>query len=164
MMKDNNPKSKDILDLFAENEQKVSLLYSIYSNKKKADRDFWRDLSEQEIGHSKIIIRARRKLKKRGKLIEEKKYSRQIIDYVSRFIDEEIKKANQKKIFSNDAFESALRLEQSMIENKCFEIFSPKYKEIASIMKRLNRDTTKHSKLLLKKLKKSEDKKIPTNN
>lgn len=159
-----NPENEDILELFAQNEKKVSLLYSLYSRKKGADKYFWQDLSEQETGHAKIIRRARQKLKKRGESIKENKYSRQIIEYVSGFIDEEIAKAKKKRVFSDDAFEVALRLEQSMIENKCFEIFSPKNKEIASVMRRLNRDTNKHSRLLLSRIKKNDNKKIPKEN
>jgi hypothetical protein len=144
---------KSILALFSENEQKVSKLYGIYSEQDTKRKNFWKKISKEEVSHGEMLKKVESESKNVEQFIETP-YSRSVIGYVSKFVDREIEKATKETIDSSEAIENALRLEQSMIEKKCFEMFSPKNVKVQRVMKKLNLETQKHIKMLEKELKK----------
>jgi hypothetical protein len=127
---------KSILTLFSENEQKVSNLYEIYSEQDTKRKNFWKKISKEEVSHSEMLKKAQRE-SQNVEQFEETPYSRSVISYVSRFVDREIRKATEGKVGSLQAIQNALRLEQSMIEKKSFEMFSPKNVKVQRVMKKL---------------------------
>ena len=148
-------KSKSIINLFVENEQKVSRLYWIYSKKFPLSQKFWKKIHKEELEHVELLEESKRVLKKSQSIIEENDYSRGIIEYIGKFISKELKKAQSKKIDAIEAIETALRLEQSMIEKKSFEMFMPTHPFVRKTFRKLNRDTERHARLLEKELRKN---------
>lgn len=71
------------------------------------------------------------------------------------FILKEIKRAETKKVSHVDALQSAIRIERSMLEKKCFDIFTPTDKAIEEIFCKLNDETEKHLKMIEEELRKS---------
>ncbi|MFZ2193101.1 MAG: hypothetical protein WAV31_02555 [Candidatus Moraniibacteriota bacterium] len=147
---------KTILKIFEENEKDISRLYRIYSQKIQGHKKFWEELSREEVGHSLEIARIGQD-KKIG-LIEENSFSRGIVKYVSDFVVEQTEIAKKQKISHLNAINTALRIEQSMLEKKCFEIFIPAQKKLKDVLEKLNRETEKHVGLLRKELKKYSQK------
>lgn len=143
---------KTILELFEENEVDISRLYRIYSQKIKGHKRFWEELSKEEIEHSLELNKIREEEK--TDMIKENNFSRGIVKYVSDFVAEQIKVAKNGKITHREAIEIALRIEQSMLEKKCFEIFIPSKESLKKVLKNLNKETEKHVEVLRKELKK----------
>jgi hypothetical protein len=148
-------KSKLIIDLFIENERRISQLYKLYSRHFPASRNFWENIHEEEIGHVEILKNVKAIMKKGGKSIGENNFSRDILKYIGNFIREALKRAGDKKLTAMEALETALRLEQSMVENKSFEMFSPAHLPVRIIFQKLNRDTERHARLIRKELRKN---------
>lgn len=143
---------KTILKLFEENELDISRLYRLYSQKIQGHKRFWENLSREEIEHSLEIARIG---KEEGfDMIKENNFSHGIIKYVSDFVGEQIEKVKKEKVSHKEAVEIALRIEQSMLEKKCFEIFIPSQKSLKKALDKLNKETEKHVELLKKELKK----------
>ncbi|MFA6160175.1 MAG: hypothetical protein WC678_03760 [Parcubacteria group bacterium] len=143
---------KTILKIFEENEKDISRLYRIYSQKIQGHKKFWEGLSKEEIGHSLEIAKISQN-KKLG-LVEENSFSRGIVKYVSDFVNEQIEIAKKEKLSHLSAINVALRIEQSMLERKCFEIFIPAQDKLKDVLEKLNKETEKHVGVLQKELKK----------
>lgn len=145
---------KSIIDLFEDNELKVSILYKLYSQKIPGHKKFWESLSQEEVGHAESISQSFSQSKKN--LFTETKFSRGVIKYVNDFVEEKIEEAKKKKISHLEAVNVALRIEQSILENKCFDLFIPNNATVKEVLKKLNKDTIKHKNVLLKELKKKK--------
>lgn len=147
-----------MLSLFAQNELKVGRLYALYARKIAGMEKFWNRLVEEETRHASLLNKVKAELKGEAQdLFEENEYSQGIIGYISNFIDKEIDRARTKKISSEYAISCALRLEQSMVEEKCFEMFNPKVKKLKKVMEKLNKDTKRHAEELRKEMGRAHD-------
>ena len=139
-----------ILHLFSENEKKVSELYSLYANHFPKHKRFWEKIANEETIHAKILQEGKEKLSCKGELVKESMHANGIIERLTQFIDLELERAKNEIISLEEAVETALRIEQSMIEDKCFHIFRPETEEVGSIFRRLNDDTGNHVERLKK--------------
>ncbi len=72
------------------------------------------------------------------------------------FILDEIKKTQKNSITHKEALHTALRIEQSMIEKRCFEMFSSPSKSVHNIFLKLNKETECHIETLLAEMKKNK--------
>lgn len=149
---------KPLIDLFEENELNVSRLYRIYSEKFSDYGPFWKRLSQEEIDHADKIHALRGQA---GAAFVENNFTRGIVAYVISFVKEEIAKAELSDISDFDAVKTALRIEQSILEKKCFEFFQPTDKSLKEVMDSLNRETEKHFKILQQRFEKLERKARP---
>lgn len=148
---------KNLLHIFSQNESGISQLYQLYSEKFSQKELFWQKLSQEEKEHSEKFANLEKNLKKEnGELFEDNKYVYLAIKNVSDFINQETKKARSEKISSFHALECALRIEQSMLESKSFEMFNPKIKKLKSLMEEMNREVEKHIKAIKKEIQKNQ--------
>jgi hypothetical protein len=143
-----------IIQLLEENELNVSALYALYAQKIPAKCAFWDQLSREEISHAASIKKDYRELNLE-EAIAENNFSRGIIAYVMDFVLAEIKKTQNHAVSHFDALNTALRIERSMLEKKCFDIFAPTNTTLKELFEKLNADTEKHTKMLLEELKRS---------
>lgn len=149
-------KRKNILLIFLENEKKIEKLYNLYALKFPDCKKLWLDLAREEKFHAEILLILKDKFNSPNQFFRLDQYSVNILTYASNFIDKQLNKSSLDKISLEEALEVALRIEQSVLENKCFEVFEPKLDEIKLSFARLNSETAKHVKKLrsfLKKLK-----------
>lgn len=144
-----NFKSGSILDLFAQNELNVSRLYRLYSQKIPTQQVFWEKLSREEIQHAQEIEKA---YSGKKEPFQENNFSRGIIKYVADFVQDSIKQAKEEKMSHKKALQVALRIEQSFLEKKCFEIFIPNQQTIKKVLQKLNKETQEHIERLQKEL------------
>lgn len=144
---------KSIISLFEENEMRVSRLYSLYSQKIPGHKRFWKKISQEEVEHSNAISEAFNSTKQEEHF-KENKFLRGIINYITEFVEKETEKTRKNEISHAEAVQAALRLEQSMIEKKCFELFIPTNNSLKNILKKLNRETEKHIGMLQDEWKK----------
>jgi len=144
-------RKKTIIQLIEENEFNVSILYSLYAKKIPKKGRFWKQLSTEEISHAASIGSERSD--KETDLFKENKFSHTITAYVMNFVIDEINKAKEaEKINHKEALLIALRIERSMLEKKCFDIFSPTNKKLKRILKKLNDETEQHIQILIKEM------------
>ncbi|MFA6047469.1 MAG: hypothetical protein WCV59_01460 [Parcubacteria group bacterium] len=144
-------KERSIIDLFEDNELKISILYNLYSQKIPAKKAFWKKISDEEVIHAKEIAK---NFAKEKELFKENKFTRGVVSYVSGYVEEKIEEAKKAKLSHADAINIALRIEQSMLEKKCFDMFIPTNITVKKVMERLNKDTELHANQLRKELKK----------
>ncbi|HAS00202.1 MAG: hypothetical protein US57_C0007G0018 [Candidatus Moranbacteria bacterium GW2011_GWC2_37_73] len=143
--------NKPVIILFKENEINIAALYSLYAQKIPEKRTFWEKLSNEEIRHAAEIGNE----KEQTDAIIENKFSRIIINTVITFVLEETTKAQQKNISHREALKTALRIEQSMLEKKCFEIFKPTNKKLKDVFCKMNKETERHVEMLHEEMKRA---------
>jgi hypothetical protein len=141
---------RSLVDIFEDNELKVSILYKLYSQKIPKHKKFWKKISDEEVMHAREIHHS---LRKEKECFKESKFSRGIIKYINNFLEEKIIEAKQKKLAHAEAISTALRIEQSMLEEKCFDIFIPKNITVKEVLEKLNKDTKRHVEQLRKEAK-----------
>ena len=134
-----------ILGLLSQNEAKIAALYTLFSETFPAQERFWKKLAAEEEQHAAALDKLDQRYRDDSLCLECSPYSRKIIDYVSDFIDSCLKEARSEKIDEAGALAMSLRLEQSMVEKKCFEIIIPNQVEIEIVLERLNRETREHA-------------------
>lgn len=144
--------NKPLINLFEENEMNISALYSLYSQQIPEKHEFWERLSNEEIGHAAQIGIE----KNDTEAIVENKFSRGVVKYVMNFVLEEIEKTQKNPPTHREALFTALRIEQSMLERKCFDMFFPTKEKVKEIFFKLNRETEKHVQQLQNEIKKSK--------
>ena len=144
--------NKPIIQLLEENELNISLLYSLYAKKIPAKSAFWQQLSEEEVAHA-AAINADSAGHDLDQSIVENNFSRGIVNHIMSFVLEESQKAESSETTHFDALYTALRIERSMLEKKCFDMFAPTNTTIKELFEKLNADTEKHVQLLMDELK-----------
>lgn len=147
---------KNVLKNFLKNEKAVFELYSLYERKFKKKTSLWTELLKEEKEHVEILEELFDKYRGRDDKFEVSEYLSEALAYVSKFVSEQ-KKAAQKRITLFEAAEISLRIEQSMIEKRSFELFRPKDQEILKALKRLNCDTERHAKMIRKDIRKKRN-------
>jgi len=143
-------KEKSILFLLGENESKIAMLYGLYAEKIRGRKKFWLTLEKEERGHGEVMMELDERCRGECDFLKVNRHARQIVGYVSEFINDEIRKAEMERISHGEALASALRLEQSMVESKSFEIFEPVGGPVAAVFRRINRETKGHVRELRK--------------
>jgi rubrerythrin len=144
-------KKDKILDLFEQNELNVSRLYKLYSKIDEKYQKFWEKLAQEEIQHA---LEIRESYQGQEDIFQENKFSRGIIKYVADFVQESVDRAKKDKLSQTEALETALRIEQSFLEKKCFEIFIPSHQKVKKVLEKLNQETEEHVERLRNKLEK----------
>ena len=143
---------KPILILFEENELNIADLYDLYAQKISMERSFWKKISRDEVSHASSI----RKANRMNDTITETPFFREVIAYVMNFVLDEIEKTKKSNITHKDALHTALRIERSMIEKRCFDMFTSTNKNVHSIFLKLNNETERHIEILLAEMKKNK--------
>jgi uncharacterized protein YbcV (DUF1398 family) len=149
---------KSIIQIFKENELKVSKLYNLYAQKLTDHKDFWKKIAKEEVDHAQTIGDIFPKGQKKDKYFQENNFTRGIVKYVTDFLDEQIKYVEEEKLTHVEAINIALRIEQSVLEKKYFEIFIPTDMTLKKVLEKLNRETLQHVSRLRKELKKQLNK------
>jgi hypothetical protein len=144
-------KKDKILDLFEQNELNVSRLYKLYSKIDEKYQKFWEKLAQEEIQHA---LEIRESYQGQEDIFQENKFSRGIIKYVADFVQESVDRAKKDKLSQTEALETALRIEQSFLEKKCFEIFIPSHQKVKKVLEKLNQETEEHVERLRNQLEK----------
>lgn len=144
---------KPIMRLFEENELNISRLYALYAEKNPSKESFWSGLSREEIEHAAQIRNGEEELGN-WEMIEENKFTRGVVRHVMDFVLDEIERAKNGKISHIEALHVALRVERSMLEKKCFDMFIPTDVTIKNLLKKMNRETERHILVLMKEMKK----------
>ena len=137
---------------FARNEGRIGKLYRTYARLFPEQKTLWRGLADAEKVHAALLRGLQHRFASERQLFVVSFAGQQILDYVSNFIGKQLELAEAESLSAQEALQTALSLEQSMLERKSFEIFATKNEEVELVLKRLNRETDGHARLLEKTL------------
>lgn len=113
-------KQNEMVELFVENEEKISELYTAYFKKFPEHFGFWLDLAKEE----NLYVAAMRRLCRDVDELHfsEDRFDSGLIDASLKYLDEKIFQAQNEDISIRDALTVALELETNFIEQQFFKV------------------------------------------
>jgi len=135
---------KILLEEMAFNEEKIMELYWIYEHKLPVYAQVWKKLAEEEKGHANILKSFA--MLSDGREIEAdlKGITMEAVKNSIKFLNREIEKTKTTKLTGADAFETAVKIESSLLEKSIFSSFDTKDKDLKKIINVLETDTRRH--------------------
>lgn len=133
-----------LLDIMKEHEEVISRLYECYAEKFAEHRDFWTELSEEEIEHANWIDTLRSRIEEGADVMVADRFPIEAIKCSIDFVNKQIKKAADANFSLINALSTAIDIEKGLIDSKYFEVFEGDSKETACTMALLARSTKEH--------------------
>ena len=138
---------RKIIEALANNEELVSRLYGLYSQKFIEYKDFWGQLTKEEIGHA-VLIRELYGRVSDGQLYFNEKFSLQAIETFSAYLEDLIIQTQNNEVSPLAATAISLDIERALIENKYFEYFETDSITLKHMLTTLKDDLERHSKMV----------------
>jgi rubrerythrin len=135
---------KEIIELLSKNEELIAELYIAYSEKFPDYRDFWREISEEEIKHSRWM-RSLQAYTDDILSFDEDRIKPELMRISLTYLEKKLNQAETEEMAIADALTIALELETNMIERNYFKLFHGDSDELKSIFQNLESDTQKHT-------------------
>ena len=149
-------KSEDLCELLAQNEERLSELYGIYAVKFPEYKDLWNGLAGEEEQHAKWI-RNLASWAKEGLIdINNSRFNIAAINTFTSYVDKEIARARNSLVSLINALSIASYIEDSIIENRFFEVFEGDSPDWRSTLLDLATETNKHRSMIKEALKKAK--------
>ena len=112
-----------IVELLVNNEVNVGKLYRAYAEQFPDYCSFWAGLASEEAEHASWIRKLASKVAEGAVIINDRRFSASAIKTFSGYLERELIKVNESGISLISALSTALYIEESIIEQKYFELF-----------------------------------------
>lgn len=150
---ENKNLTEDVLDLMRSYELILKDLYSLFSEKIPAEKEFWKKISEEENKHAYWLEVLGMNMQKQNiSLNDDDRFNLPLIKSSLRHLEEAVNDFSNSDISFFDALSFANDVENSMIEKKFFEVFYGQSEEFDRVMKLLKEETIKHSQKIRDRL------------
>jgi len=140
-------KPEEVITLLSDHEEAIGNLYLGFAATLFEQKDFWEKCAHEEFHHAQMI-RTFRDLLAKGEVRFTGKFNTQVLQTSMRYIIEQIKQMNQKKINPMGAYAVALSIENSLLENRYFDSFTADSAEFQHVKQILMDETEKHRNLV----------------
>jgi len=141
---ENINKNQDILDKLASNEEYVARLYAAYAVEYPSYQSFWESLADEEIKHSNLIRSLREKANKGLIFIDVNRFNSTAIQSYQDYLKREISRVEQHAVPLIEALSITYYVEDSLLENRFFEIFKTDSAEMKNTLSKLKDETSIH--------------------
>lgn len=142
-----------VFESLAKNEVAVSHLYRAYAEKFPRYRDFWLDLANEEIEHSRWINKLFSQTED-SVHFDADRFDKHVYQVTLKHMEEKIDQAKNEKISFKDALSIALEIETGMLERGYFEVFEGVSTELKEILHNLAVETEEHTNRIRDRLAK----------
>ncbi|KKU53926.1 MAG: hypothetical protein UX75_C0030G0012 [Candidatus Moranbacteria bacterium GW2011_GWE2_47_10] len=141
-----------IADQLAKNEDKLSELYALYREKFTFMKKFWDELTEDELGHGAWVRTLRKKIEDGTVQFGEHRFNKDLLEDFYKNVQLQIFEA-EKEISLVDALRNAVKMEQTMIEKRFFDVFKGDSVELEILLLALRYSTENHLKTVADRYK-----------
>jgi len=135
--------NSDIIDALAKNEQYIAALYKKYADRFPDYREFWENLSAEELVHAEKL-QTISQVKSGDSILIKGRFNIIAIQNFSKRVLAEAESVNIINSTLVSALSMALNIEQSLIEQKYFEVFESDAVELKQVFSSLAADTRRH--------------------
>lgn len=140
------------IELLAKQEELLGQLYREYSKKFLVYKKFWLNVSFEEINHAAWIRRFLKKAQEGMVFFNEQRFKIEAINTFSRYVMEQIDALKSNEVSDLNALAIAYDLENTLLENKFFEIFEEDSVEFKHLLLNLSYATKQHREKIKKAL------------
>jgi hypothetical protein len=140
----NEQDEKNIVENLARHEEAIGRLYDQYAKKFPQSAVFWNKISQEENEHAHWLRRLNTRVRDGSGHVNPDRFRPKEILASMANIEKLIDKATNSDLASVEALQQALKIEQSMLENKYFEVFGEDSPEIKQVLIFLAEATRTH--------------------
>jgi rubrerythrin len=144
MSMNHDEKAAILVEKMASNEESIAQLYEKYADAFPALNGFWDSLRAEELQHASWLRNLAQKTGKGQVFIDEKRFNTAAIQTFTDYLHQELSRISKQQIPIIEAISIAYYIEQSLIENKFFEIFKTDSAELRQTLSKLRDDTISH--------------------
>ena len=134
----------DVVEAMAKNEEAVSRLYQAYADKFPAQKAFWSGLAADETTHAAWIRGLQAKMREGSLSINRDRFKIQPVRGFTAYLERETTTAREPGMSPINALSVALYIEESIIEQRFFEVFVADAPELKRILSDLANSTKGH--------------------
>ena len=135
-------KNIELIEMLSRNEENIAALYKKYADRFTDYKGFWNSLSAEELKHADKL---RSLIKTSGsELFVKGRFNVAAIQNFSKHIMSEADLVKVNKSTLINGLSIAMSLEQSLIEQKYFEVYESDSAEIKQVLLNLAEDTRRH--------------------
>ena len=134
----------EVIEAMAKNEEAVSRLYQAYADKFLAQKAFWASLAADEISHAGWIRGLQAKMRDGSLAVNRDRFKIQPVRGFSAYLERELATAREPGMSPVNSLSVALYIEESMIEQRFFEVFAPDGPELKRVLSDLATATKSH--------------------
>ena len=139
-----NAGNNTVLNMMVLHEEALAKLYTVFCEKIPRMRDFWYEMACEEKAHAEVLRHLGKKLGKELINFNSRKTNIAALAASLDFISDRTNRFQKKDIGIFKSLAFALDQEQSMIENKYFEVFESDSPEIRKSLDLLREHTSRH--------------------
>lgn len=136
--------ASEVLEAMAKNEEAVSRLYQAYADKFPAQKGFWAGLAADEMTHAGWIRGLQTKMREGSISISRDRFKVQPVRGFTAYLERESASAREPGLSPINALSTALYIEESIIEQRFFEVFVPDAPELKRVLADLAAATKTH--------------------
>jgi len=114
----------ELLEALKEHELALANLYEVYADAFPECRDFWADLSKDELQHANWIDALYARVKNSDEDFVAERFRVEPIKHSIKYVKQQAARASEPDFTLINALSTALQLEKALIENKYFEVFA----------------------------------------
>ncbi len=134
----------ELVEMLARNEEAVAGLYRAYAFQFSKYRDFWTHLADEEIEHADLIRHLSAEAGKGSLRINEKRFQKKALQTYLNYLKGELEKAQEPALPLGYALSTTLYIEESLLENRFFEIFEGDSEDLKKVLRHQDTDEKKH--------------------
>lgn len=133
------------LSLLAENEEALGDLYGVYAEVFPNQKDFWLKIEGDEREHASLVrsLYFHSKVEK-GIFFKEDRFNQETIKKSIEYTTQVMFKTKQTKVTLEGVLNTALYLEQSLLESRIFEVFETDELRFKRVLLFLKKETEEH--------------------
>lgn len=132
------------IELLAKHEEALGRLYEEYAGRFPEQHAFWLQLSEEEYQHAEWIRTLDPEVKDYSLSLSEDRFSPSLIEESLAWVTFQTGRAQKGDLSMDEALTMALDVENSLIDNKCFEVFEQDPPEFKRVLRALASATESH--------------------
>ena len=132
------------LDMLREHEKAIGRLYETYARRFPQDREFWLILAQEEQQHARWLELLQRKVENDPAAMVVNRFPAAAINYSLHYINSLAANAQRPGLTPVNALSAALDIEQALLENKYFEVFTSDSTAIQRLLHLLTQGTRAH--------------------
>lgn len=133
-----------ILEAMKEHEQSLAGLYELYAGKFPEYKDFWTELSLEEVQHAGWIDKLQADIEDSSEDFIVERFQIGAIQHSTEYVKKLMDTANQSDFVLINALSTALRLEEALMENKYFEVIETDSAKTKHTLAMLAQSTQEH--------------------
>ncbi len=133
-----------ILDLLAKNEEAISELYATYAQRLPKQAEFWIQFSKEELAHATWIRQFEILMQREAMGFAPRRFAATTLETSRAYVQTQIQIARDEPVTRLSALSLALSLENSLIEQKFFEVCTGDSPRFTELMEKLAAATQDH--------------------